>query len=382
MKVLVTGSSGLIGSEAVAHFDDLGNDVVGIDNNMRADFFGVDGDTTWNLAELRRRHPRFRHEHVDIRDRATVLALFEREQPDAVIHCAAQPSHDLAAKRPFDDFDVNAGGTLNLLEAARRHAAESPFVFMSTNKVYGDAPNELPLDELSTRWEYARPEDQWGISESMRIDRSKHSLFGASKVAADVMVQEYGRYFDMPTVCFRGGCLTGPNHSGAELHGFLSYLVKSTVGRRHFNVFGYKGKQVRDQIHSRDVIAAFEAFINAPRAGAVYNLGGGRRNSASVLESIAIVERRSGETLDWDYVEENRQGDHICYISDLRAFERDYPAWSVRTSLDTIFDELIEAEHRRRGEVETITLAAGAVAYESPASSRLARPGVYRAASE
>jgi CDP-paratose 2-epimerase len=347
MKVLVTGSSGLIGSEAVAYFDARGDDVIGVDNNMRADFFGIDGDTTWNLEQLQLRHPRFRHQNADIRDRTTMLTLFDRERPDAIIHCAAQPSHDLAARRPFDDFDVNAGGTLNLLEAARRYSAESPFVFMSTNKVYGDAPNELPLNELDTRWDYAMPEDQFGIGESMRIDQSKHSLFGASKVAADVMVQEYGRYFDMPTVCFRGGCLTGPNHSSAELHGFLSFLVKSTVGRRHFNVFGYKGKQVRDQIHSRDVIAAFDAFIRSPRAGAVYNLGGGRKNSTSVLEAIAIAERLSGESLDWDYVEENREGDHICYISDLRNLERDYPTWSVQTPIDVIFDELIEAEQRR-----------------------------------
>ena len=347
MKVLITGSSGLIGSEAVAHFDGRGDEVVGVDNNMRADFFGPDGDTTWNLAQLQSRHPRFRHVEADIRDRVAILELFDLERPDAVIHCAAQPSHDLAASRPFDDFDVNAGGTLNLLEATRRHATASPFVFMSTNKVYGDAPNELPLDELATRWEYADPADWEGIAESFRIDQSKHSLFGASKVAADVMVQEYGRYFDMNTVCFRGGCLTGPNHSGAELHGFLSYLVKATVTQRHFRIFGYKGKQVRDQIHSRDVVAAFENFINSPRPGAVYNLGGGRNNSASVLESISLVEARVGHSLDWEYVEENREGDHICYISDLRLFQADYPNWNITTDLGTIIDEVVESELSR-----------------------------------
>jgi len=351
MKVLITGSSGLIGSEAVAHFDEKGDDVVGVDNNMRADFFGPDGDTTWNLAQLRANHPRFRHVEADIRDRDAMLALLQNERPDAIIHCAAQPSHDLAASRPFDDFDINAVGTLNLLESARRFAKDSPFVFMSTNKVYGDAPNELPLDELETRWEYAEPGDWAGIDESMRIDRSKHSIFGASKVAADVMVQEYGRYFDMNTVSFRGGCLTGPNHSGAELHGFLSYLVKATVEERHFRIYGYKGKQVRDQIHSRDVVRAFEAFIEAPRQGVVYNLGGGRDNSASVLESIALVGERVGKELDWEYVDENREGDHICYISDLTAFRTDFPAWNLTRSLGDIIDEVVHSELSRHAAV-------------------------------
>jgi CDP-paratose 2-epimerase len=314
---------------------------------MRADFFGPDGDTMWNLARLRNDYPTFRHVDTDIRDRAAMRALFAEVRPDAIVHCAAQPSHDLAARRPFEDFDVNAVGTLNLLEAARDHTPESPFVFMSTNKVYGDAPNELPLVELETRWDYARSEDFGGIDESMRIDQSKHSLFGASKVAADVMVQEYGRYFGMPTVCFRGGCLTGPNHSGAELHGFLSYLVKSTIEDRDFRLFGYKGKQVRDQIHSRDVIAAFEAFIKAPRPGAVYNLGGGRENSASVLESIRQTEERVGKQLKWEYVPENREGDHICYISDLTRLRQDYPSWRITTSLDAIFDELVESAMAR-----------------------------------
>lgn len=344
MRLLVTGSSGLIGSEAVSYFDALGDEVIGIDNNMRADFFGPDGDTTWNLERLRNAHPHFRHYGADIRDRAAVLSLFEEIRPDAVIHCAAQPSHDLAATRPFDDFEVNAAGTLNLLEANRRYSAEAPFVFMSTNKVYGDAPNELPLAELDTRWDYALPEHHAGIDESMRVDRSKHSLFGASKLAADIMVQEYGRYFNMPTVCFRGGCLTGPNHSAAELHGFLSYLVKCTVTSRPFTIYGYKGKQVRDQIHSRDVVQAFEAFIREPRAGAVYNLGGGRENSLSVVEAIAAIESRAGRHLNHEYVDRNRAGDHICYISDLRRLTGDYPNWSITWSLDEILDELVETQ--------------------------------------
>ncbi len=344
MRLVVTGSSGLIGSEAVAYFDALGAEVIGIDNNMRADFFGPDGDTSWNLARLRNAHPRFRHHPLDIRDRDAILALFEQIRPDAVIHCASQPSHDLAARRPFDDFEVNATGTLNLLEANRRYSAEAPFVFMSTNKVYGDAPNEIPLVELDTRWDYALPEHSAGIDELMRVDRSKHSLFGASKLAADIMVQEYGRYFDMPSVCFRGGCLTGPNHSGAELHGFLSYLVKCTVTGRPFNIYGYKGKQVRDQIHSHDVVRAFEAFIREPRAGAVYNLGGGRENSISVLEAIAAIESRADRRLNHEYVDTSRSGDHICYISDLRRLTEDYPSWSITRSLDEILDELVESQ--------------------------------------
>lgn len=353
LQIIVTGSSGLIGSEAVAHFDRLGAKVIGVDNNMRADFFGPDGDTTWNLERLRSRHPGFRHANLDIRDRQAILALFEDVRPDAVIHCAAQPSHDLAARRPFDDFDVNAVGTLNLLEANRRYSAEAPFVFMSTNKVYGDAPNEIPLVELATRWDYALPEDHAGIDESMRLDRSKHSLFGASKVAADVLVQEYGRYFNMPTVCFRGGCLTGPNHSAAELHGFLSYLVKCAVTGRPYTIFGYKGKQVRDQIHSADVVRAFEAFISQPRPAAVYNLGGGRANSISVLEAIDAIEQGSGRRLSYTYVDDNRSGDHICYISNLSSLREDYPGWDIECSLDAILDELVENQLALYGSTES-----------------------------
>jgi CDP-paratose 2-epimerase len=338
--VLVTGSSGLVGSEAVTYFDARGWTVHGVDNNMRRDFFGPDGDTTWNLERLRRSTKHFTHHHLDIRAREAVLALLAEYRPDLIIHCASQPSHDLAKDRPFDDFDVNAVGTLNLLEATRRACPASPFIFTSTNKVYGDVPNELPLVELETRFDYARPEDQEGIAETCRIDACTHSLFGASKVAADVLVQEYGRYFDMPTVCLRGGCLTGPRHSGTELHGFLAYLAKATREGRPYRIYGYKGKQVRDNIHSYDVCTFFEAFWRNPRVAAVYNLGGGRANSVSMLEAIDRFERRIGRKLQVEYVDQNRVGDHICYISDLRRIRADYPQWDLEYGLDRVFEEV------------------------------------------
>lgn len=344
MKILITGSSGLIGSEAVAYFDALGHDVYGIDNNMRMDFFGPKGDTRWNLQRLLGVTRHFRHFDLDIRNREAILAFFAKRRPEAIIHCAAQPSHDLSRQRPIDDFDVNAGGTVNLLEATRRYCPESPFVYISTNKVYGDVPNELPLVELETRWEYADEVHYHGIDEHCRLDQNTHSIFGASKAAADLMVQEYGRYFNMPTVCFRGGCLTGPSHSGVELHGFLSYLVKVAVQNGHYTIFGYKGKQVRDQIHSYDVARAIEAFINAPRVAAVYNLGGGRANSASLLECMTMIEERLGCKMNHSYDPQNRVGDHICYISDLRRLQRDYPAWGISRSLDQIVDEMVESE--------------------------------------
>ncbi len=341
MKLLVTGSSGLIGSETVAYFHQLGWNVCGIDNNMRAEFFGPDGDTSWNLARLKSNCPRFRHHDVDIRDRAGVLSLFESNAPfNMIVHAAAQPSHDLAATRPFDDFDVNAVGTMNLLEATRLHSPEAVFCFTSTNKVYGDAPNELKLKELDTRWDYADDHDWNGVNETMRIDFCKHSLFGASKVAADVMVQEYGRYFGMKTACYRGGCLTGSHHSAAELHGFLAYLFKATVEGRRYRIYGYKGKQVRDNIHAYDVCRAFHFFYENPRCGEVYNLGGGRDNSVSMREAIAMAEAVSGRTLNYEYVETNRIGDHICYISDLSKLKRDYPDWSITRSLGGIFEEM------------------------------------------
>jgi CDP-paratose 2-epimerase len=338
--LLVTGSSGLIGSEVSAYFSARGWDVHGADNNMRAFFFGREGDTRWNQCRLEETLPRFTHHELDIRDRARTLELIETLRPDAIVHAAAQPSHDLAAQLPFEDFDTNAVGTVNLLEATRRHTPEAVFVHMSTNKVYGDAPNELPLVELETRWEYARPEDYNGINERLRIDQSKHSLFGASKVAADVMVQEYGRYFGLQSCCLRGGCLTGPNHSGVELHGFLSYLVKCNLIGRKYTIFGYQGKQVRDNIHSFDVARFIEAFIAAPRCGEVYNLGGGRGNSCSILEAFVLAEESSGKPMVYDYVDQNRAGDHICYISDLSKMQAHYPAWNISKSLQDLFEEI------------------------------------------
>jgi len=343
-RVLITGSSGLVGSEAVVYFDGLGCEVVGVDNNMRASFFGPAGDTTWNLRWLKENTRRFRHEGVDIRARRAVAMLLARERFDLIVHCAAQPSHDLAKERPFDDFDVNAGGTLNLLEAARQSCPEAPFVTLSTNKVYGDAPNEVPIVELETRYDYARPEDRDGIDESCRIDRSTHSLFGASKVAADVMTQEYGRYFGMPTCTLRGGCLTGARHSAVQLHGFLNYLVRVAVREERYTIIGYKGKQVRDQLHANDVVRAAHAFATAPRPGEVYNLGGGRGNSASVLECIGRIEQMIGRTVTADYHPVNRAGDHICYITNLAKLRSHYPTWNVSRTLDDILEDMLRAE--------------------------------------
>lgn len=341
--VLVTGSSGLIGSEAVLYFDRLGADVHGIDNNMRADFFGPAGDTSWNLARLTHNCHRFVHHALDIRDREGIRRLMAEIQPDLIVHAAAQPSHDLAAQRPFDDFDVNAAGTLNLLEAVRQEVPEAAFIHMSTNKVYGDRPNSLPLVELDTRWDYADPGDFDGIDESMSIDQSLHSLFGASKVAADVMAQEYGRYFGIKTCIFRGGCLTGASHSGAEQHGFLNYLFRAAAERKHYTVFGYLGKQVRDQIHSEDVVRAMHAYFADPRPGEVYNLGGGRDNSASVLECIDLVERISGHRLHYSYSDHARKGDHICYITNLHKFRSHYPLWDTTWTLEEICSSIWEA---------------------------------------
>ena len=345
--LLVTGSSGLIGSEAVRHFAARGWQVHGVDNNMRADFFGADGDTSWNLERLQRDVPGFVHHHADIRDRAAMQGLIGAIPAELIVHAAAQPSHDLAASRPFDDFDVNAVGTLNLLEATRQHRPEASFVFLSTNKVYGDAPNEIALTELESRWEYARPEDFNGISESCRIDQSKHSLFGASKVAADVLVQEYGRYFGMKTVCLRGGCLTGSAHSAAELHGFLAYLARCVVEGRHYRIFGYKGKQVRDNIDAGDVCRLIERFHESPRQGEVYNIGGGRANSVSMLEAISKLEQIAGRKLDWEYVEQHRSGDHICYISDLGKLRSHFPGWDITVSIDSILEDIVRVLHER-----------------------------------
>ena len=349
-KLLVTGSSGLIGSEVCVHFAGLGWEIHGADNNGRAVLVGPNGDTRWNQSRLQQQLPSFVHHEVDIRDRNGVLSLLETVRPDAIVHTAAQPSHDLAAKMPFADFDTNAVGTMNMLEATRQFAAESPFVHMSTNKVYGDTPNYLPLKELETRWEYADDADFGGIRESLSIDQCKHSLFGASKVAADIMVQEYGRYFDMPTCCLRGGCLTGPNHSGVELHGFLSYLVKCNLEERNYNVFGYLGKQVRDNIHSLDVARFIDAFVAAPRVGEVYNLGGGRSNSCSILEAFDRIAAVSGKPMRYEYVDKNREGDHMCYISDLSKIKDHYPQWDITKSLDDIFTEIHDAWVTRTAE--------------------------------
>ena len=343
MKLLVTGSSGLIGSEVCMHFAGQGWTIHGVDNNQRAVFFGPQGDTRWNQNRLASAIHDFQHHELDIRNREGVLQLVKSIKPDAIVHTAAQPSHDRAAAIPFDDFDTNAVGTLNLLEAARQSCPESPFVHMSTNKVYGDRPNTITLKELATRWDYDDQQYAQGIPETFSIDQSKHSLFGASKVAADVMVQEYGRYFNMPTCCLRGGCLTGPNHSGVELHGFLSYLVKCNLEGRQYRVFGYKGKQVRDNIHSEDVARFIAAFIAAPRVAEVYNIGGGKANSCSILEAFQITESITGKKMDFTYVDENRIGDHICYYSDLRKMRSHYPSWDINVSLEETIHQIVQA---------------------------------------
>ena len=347
MKILVTGSSGLIGSEVCTYFAKQGHKIHGVDNNQRAVFFGPQGDTSWRQKELSDNLSNFTHHELDIRDRKKVLDLIKSIKPDAIIHTAAQPSHDKAASIPFDDFDVNAVGTLNLLEATRKFCSDSPFVHMSTNKVYGDGPNSVRHKELDTRWDYADTAFENGISESFTIDQCKHSLFGASKVAADVMVQEYGRYFGMATCCLRGGCLTGPSHSGVELHGFLSYLVKCNLDGMIYKIFGYKGKQVRDNIHSEDVAQFIDLFVMSPRSGEVYNLGGGKENSCSIWEAFQICESHSGISQKYEYLKDNRIGDHICYYSDLTKIKSHYPTFSLSHSLSDTIKQIIEAHQRR-----------------------------------
>jgi CDP-paratose 2-epimerase len=347
MKLLVTGSSGLIGSEVVSFFAADGWEVHGIDNNRRAEFFGPQGDTRWNQYRLVSTFKNFRHHELDIKDREAISECVRALRPDLIVHTAAQPSHDLAASMAFQDFDVNAGGTLNMLEAARHNAPDSVFVQMSTNKVYGDRPNTISMQELETRWDYADPAFLNGIGEDFPIDQSTHSLFGVSKLAADILVQEYGRYFGMKTCCLRGGCLTGPNHSGVELHGFLSYLIKCNVNGTLYRVYGYKGKQVRDNIHALDVARFIHAFWENPRSGEVYNLGGGRENSCSILEAFDRIAALSGQKMQYEYLEQNREGDHICYISDLRKMQTHYPEWSITKSLDDIFEEIFAAWEAR-----------------------------------
>ncbi len=346
-NVLVTGASGLIGSEVCVYFAQHEYSVHGLDNNQRAIFFGEQGDTRWNQQRLQKQLPAYVHHEVDIRDRDALLGLVREIKPDVIVHSAAQPSHDRAAAIPFDDFDTNAVGTMNLLEAARQACPESPFIHMSTNKVYGDAPNTIRMKELKTRWDYDEPAYAHGIAESFTIDQSTHSLFGASKVAADILVQEYGRYFGMPTCCLRGGCLTGPNHSGVELHGFLSYLVKCNLEGREYTVYGYKGKQVRDNIHALDVARFMHAFVQAPRCGEVYNIGGGKDNACSLLEAFAITEEFSGQAQRYQYNEQHRIGDHICYYSDLRKMRSHYPGWDITVSLRETIRQIVAAWRTR-----------------------------------
>ena len=348
--VIVTGAGGLIGSEAVRRFHERGYDVVGIDNDMRSRFFGPDGSTRWMTERLTSELSGYVHHDVDVRDERAIGRIFEHAAAsiEVVIHAAAQPSHDWSARDPATDFSINAEGTLVLLEATRRHAPDATFIFTSTNKVYGDTPNRLPLLEHAMRFDL--PEDHpWfnGVPETMTIDQSTHSLFGVSKTAADLLVQEYGRYFGLRTAVFRGGCLTGPAHSGAELHGFLAYLMKCTVTGREYTVYGYQGKQVRDNIHSSDLISAFEHVAARPTPAAVYNIGGGRRVNCSMLEAIEVCERIASRRLSWSYVEENRIGDHIWWISDLSSFQRDYPEWSPDYELESILEEIYELNHDR-----------------------------------
>lgn len=348
---IITGSAGLIGSEAAIFFAGLGMDVVGIDNDMRQYFFGKEASTAWNVERLQKAlNARYQHHNLDIRDRQALLQLFARygREVALVVHTAAQPSHDWAAKEPFTDFDINAGGTLNVLEATRQHCSEVPFIFTSTNKVYGDTPNRLPLVELETRWEIDPNHPyQGGIREDMPIDNSLHSIFGASKVAADVMVQEYGRYFGIKTACFRGGTLTGPMHSATQLHGFLGYVMRCAMTNTHYTVFGYKGKQVRDAIHSHDLIQCFYQFFKAPRSGEVYNIGGGRYSNCSVLEAIQMTQEITGREMSWSYTEQNRIGDHIWWIGDNGKFAAHYPQWKMEYNIPRILRETHEANLER-----------------------------------
>jgi CDP-paratose 2-epimerase len=344
---LVTGSCGLIGFEVCAYFNKMGLQIAGLDSNARAEFFGAEGDTSWVLSRLQGELRGYQHYAADIRDRTRILEIVEELRPQVIVHTAAQPSHDRAADIPFADFETNAVGTLNMLEAVRRYCADSPFIHMSTNKVYGDRPNTIAMKELAERWDYDDPGFSEGIGESFSIDQSKHSLFGASKVASDIMVQEYGRYFNIPTCCLRGGCLTGPNHSGVELHGFLSYLLKCNVEKRGYKIFGYKGKQVRDNIHSEDVAHFMYEFWKAPRIGEVYNLGGGKGNACSILEAFRMAAEITGQPMEYQYLETNRVGDHICYYSDLRKMKAHYPAWDITKSLPVIFEEVAKSWMQR-----------------------------------
>jgi len=349
---LITGSCGLIGSEAARFFANQGFEIVGIDNDLRSYFFGQEASTHWNLSRLQEAIPRYVHHNEDIRNQAALESIFSRYKTGIrlIIHCAAQPSHDWAAREPFTDFTVNANGTLNLLEMTRKHCPEAVFIFTSTNKVYGDTPNRLPLVETASRWEIdsTHPYFQHGIDESMSIDASTHSLFGASKVAGDILVQEYGRYFGMKTGAFRGGCLTGPGHSGAQLHGFLAYLVKCAITQTPYSVFGYKGKQVRDNIHSYDLVNAFWHFFQNPRCGEVYNIGGSRHSNCSMLEAISVCGKLTGRLMNYQYLDSARTGDHIWWISDVRKFRSHYPDWTFRYNIEEIIQEIHEGLMERQ----------------------------------
>jgi CDP-paratose 2-epimerase len=350
---LVTGSSGLIGSETCRYLHSKGMKIIGIDNDMRSYFFGKEASVAWNGTKLKKELSNFTTYEIDIRNTEEVQKIFKEygSQIQTVVHTAAQPSHDWAAREPFTDFTVNANGTLNLLEAYRLHAPDASFIFTSTNKVYGDTPNLLPLEELSTRWELSKthPWHQHGIDETMSIDQTKHSLFGASKVAADILVQEYGRYFDLKTVVFRGGCLTGPAHSGTELHGFLAYLIKCVVTERPYTIFGYKGKQVRDNIHSNDLVRAFWEVIQKPKSASVYNIGGSRKSNCSMLEAISLSEEMTGKKLNYTLSDQARSGDHIWWISDVNRFKKDYPQWDFKYGTREIIKEIVDALHEREG---------------------------------
>lgn len=347
-KLLVTGSSGLIGSEVADFFGRSGWRIIGIDNNLREKFFGASGNTRWTRERLESGlGTNYQHHELDIREKHRIHALFKTERPNAIVHAAAQPSHDKAASIPFEDFEINANGTLNLLEAARSYTPEAPFIFLSTNKVYGDSPNRIPFIELEKRWDYCQSASFDGIDELQTIDQSTHSLFGASKIAADILVQEYGRYFGMPTCTLRGGCLTGPNHTGVELHGFLSYLIKCNMTETTYNIYGYKGKQVRDNIHSLDVATFIYHFIETPRIGEVYNIGGGRKNSCSILEAFSMIEELSGKKQVYKYQENHRIGDHICYITNLRKIRSHYPKWDITVSLDATISQIFKSWQER-----------------------------------
>ena len=348
---IITGSAGLIGSESVRFFADKGFQIVGIDNDMRKVFFGEDASTSWNSDRLKEEIHEYVHFDMDIRDEQKIERLFSKYNKDIelIIHTAAQPSHDWAARDPFTDFTVNANGTLNLLEMTRQYCPDAIFIFTSTNKVYGDLPNRLPLIELETRWEIDNGHKYYdGIDEAMSIDHCKHSLFGASKVAADIMVQEYGKYFGMKTVAFRGGCLTGPAHSGAELHGFLAYVAKCSVQNKKYTIFGYKGKQVRDNIHSNDLIRAFWYFFQKPRVGEAYNIGGSRHSNCSILEAVQMIQELTGNEFKYEVSDLSREGDHLWWISDIRKFKGHYPEWSLKYGIQDIIKEIVEALQERQ----------------------------------